>query len=303
MHKTHRTLAFALFLAPMVQALEYGSSIENTRWQVSGSVFECRFEQPLPGYGTAVFYHRAGEDVKFRLETLRNLMAPSQANISIMPPPWQPSSKSENLGTAKLVKDSPNLTLDSQRTNKFLHALLQGQWPAIAHHTYYDPKRFVELHVSAVQFQDYYPVYLKCADQLLNVNFSQVENSKVYFDDGEHSLDPKDKAILDKVIYYIQNDPRVYAVYLDGHTDNTGRRFTNREISRARVEQVAQYLENRGINPDMVTTRFHGDRYPIANNATAKGRAENRRVTIQLKWHGDEPVPGHLVFRAAGKGA
>lgn len=284
-------------LASPALALEYGSSIENTEWRVSGSVFECRFEQPLPEYGQAVFYHQAGEDIQFRLETLRNLMDSSEAQISIMPPPWQPSRKSQALGSAKLVKRSPNLQLDTGRTNQFLHALLEGQWPAISHYTYYDPNKFVDLHVSAVSFKQHYPKYMQCATQLLRVNFSQVENSKVLFAPAEHSLDPHDKRILDDIIYYIKNDPRVFAVYLDGHTDDTGRRFQNREISRARVEQVEQYFLDQDINQDMITTRFHGDRYPISSNATATGRAENRRVTIQLKWDEDQPIPEALLFR------
>lgn len=285
-------------IALPVQAIGYGSSVENTQWYVSGSVFECRFEQPLPGYGTAVFYHQAGEDVHFQLETMRNLMESSQARVSIMPPPWQPSNKSENLGTAELIQRSPNLKLDSQRTNRYLHALLEGQWPAISHYTYYDQNKYIDLHVSAVSFNDFYPLYMECANQLLRVNFNQVENSKVFFNVGEHMLDPTDKRILDDIIYYIKNDPRVFAVYLDGHTDDTGRNFQNREISRARVEQVEQYILDHDINPDMVTTRFHGARYPVATNNTAKGRAENRRVTIQLKWHDDAPVPDELIFRS-----
>ena len=291
------TFSLGFFSACSAFALDYGSSVGNTHWQVSGSVFECRFEQEIPNYGRAVFYHQAGEDVRFRLETMRNLMEESQAQVSIMPPPWQPSRKSEALGEVQLVKQSPNLELDSGRTNQFLHALMDGKWPAIAHRTYYDPNRYVQLHVSAVEFQKFYPTYVRCAKQLLTVNFSQVENSKVLFKLGQHGLAPQDKALLDEIIYYIKNDPRVYAVYLDGHTDGTGRRFANREISRARVGQVERYFLDHGINPDIITTRFHGDRYPVATNATAEGRAQNRRVTVQLKWQADQPVPEHLIFQ------
>ncbi|MEN9464823.1 MAG: hypothetical protein RL217_1004 [Pseudomonadota bacterium] len=294
-------LARCLFFLPTVavaSTLEYGSSVENTSWQVSGSVFGCRFEQPLPGYGTALFFHEAGEPARFQLESLRNLLDLSQAQISILPPPWQPSAKAEPLGTAKLVKDNPNLSLDANRSNQFLHALLEGRWPAISHHTFYDPNKFVQLHLSAVKFQDYYPVYLRCVKQLLPVNSRQVENSKVYFDAGNDStLDPNDKKVLDKIIFYIKHDPRVFSVYLDGHSDNAGRRFDNREISRARAEQVERYFIKQGINSDMISTRFHGDRYPIADNATAKGRALNRRVTVRLEMREDTSIPDDLIFR------
>ena len=72
-------------------ALSYGGNVDTTMWMLSGSVFECRFEQPIPDYGRAVFNHTAGEDVTFQLETNRNLMAYSKAQISLNPPPWQPS--------------------------------------------------------------------------------------------------------------------------------------------------------------------------------------------------------------------
>lgn len=291
-------LALAMTGAAVAEAdLHYGSSAEDTRWQVSGSIFECRFEQPIPGYGRAVFYHEAGEDVEFRLETLRNLMAYTPAEVTILPPPWQPSAKSEHLGQVKVVDATPNLSLDARRTNQFLHALLEGKWPAISHTAYYDKGRQVRVHVSAVAFNDFYPVYLQCVDQLLPMNFRQVNRLKVLFGSGEEKIDADDMAILDQIIHYIQNDPRVFAVYLDGHADNLGRRYDNRQISKARVEDVERYFITRGVNPDMLTTRFHGDRYPVADNRTAAGRAENRRVTIRLEQRQDMPVPDNLIFR------
>lgn len=286
---------------PASAALEYGGSVGTTRWAVSGSVFECRFEQEIPGYGQAVFYHQAGEDVEFRLETLRNLMDYSKAQVSILPPPWQPATRSENLGTSKLVKESPNLTLDTRRTNQFLHALLEGKWPAISHHTYYDDDRFVQVHVSAVEFDQYYQDYMECVKQLLPLNFGQVDRSKVYFGSGEQAVDARDMKVLDKIIFYIKNDPRVFAVYLDGHSDGLGRRYDNRQISKARVEDVERYFIKQGIDPDMITTRFHGDRYPVATNKTAQGRAENRRVTIRLEQRKDMPIPEHLIFRPTNR--
>ena len=294
-------LPVLLAVMPAQAVLEYGSSVENTQWMVSGSVFECRFEQSVPGYGKAVFYHEAGEDVEFRLETLKNLMDYSQAQVSILPPPWQPGARAERLGVAKLVKDTPNLSLDARRTNQFLHALLEGKWPAISHVTYYDPARFVQVHVSAVSFTDHYPKYLECVDQLLPMNFRQVARSKVLFKGGADKVDEEGMEMLDRIVFYIRNDPRVFAVYLDGHADNQGRRYDNRQISKARVEDVERYLIKQGINPDMITTRFHGDRYPVADNRTAAGRAENRRVTIRLEQRGDMPVPDNLIFRPAGE--
>ena len=279
------------------ESLHYGGSLDNTEWSLSGSVFECRFAQDIPEYGSAVFYHQAGEDVYFQLETIRNLMDYSKARVSILPPYWQPSGKTENLGSAKISKGTPNLSLDHERTNQFLHALMEGKWPTISHKTYYDEERFVQVQVSAFGFDDFYLDYLQCVKQLLPVNFEQVARSKVFFGSGEKAVDKKDTDILDRIIFYMKNDPRVFAVYLDGHSDNQGRRYDQRQISKSRVEDVERYFIKQGINPEMITTRFHGGRYPVASNKTRKGRAENRRVTVRLEQREDMPIPDELKFK------
>jgi len=288
---------FALaFMSAGSLALEYGSGIENTEWKLSGSIFECRFEQPLPEYGNGVFYHQAGEDIVFQLETRKNLMKEGKAGVSITPAPWHPSKKSEHLGYTDLIDDLPNLELDPERSNQFLHALLEGKQPVITRRTYYDESKFIKIHLSAIHFKDFYIKYLKCVDQLLPMNFSQVARNKIYFGGGKEGLSPEDEELLDRIIFYMNNDPRVFALYIDGHSDNRGRRYDNRQLSKRRAEAVERYFIKKGINPDMVTLRFHGQRYPISSNNTASGRAKNRRVTVRLEQREDMAIPPELQF-------
>ena len=289
-------LTIVLLCAVNAMALEYGSGIKNTEWKLSGSIFECRFEQVLPEYGNGVFYHQAGEDILFQLETRKNLMKVGKAGVSITPAPWHPSQKSEHLGYTDLIDDRPNLELDPERSNQFLHALLEGKQPVITRRTYYDESKFVKIHLSAIHFKNFYNKYLKCVDQLLPMNFSQVARSKVYFGGGKESLSPKDEEMLDRIIFYMNNDPRVFALYIDGHSDNSGRRYDNRQLSKRRAEAVERYLVKRGINPEMITLRFHGQRYPIASNNTSAGRAKNRRVTVRLEQREDMEIPAELQF-------
>ncbi len=288
-------LVLALF-SGQINALQYGSGIEDTEWKLSGSIFECRFEQVLPDYGNGVFYHQAGEDIVFQLETRKNLMKEGRAGVSITPAPWHPSKKSEHLGYANLIDDLPNLELDSERSNQFLHALLEGKQPVITRRTYYDESKFIKIHLSAIHFNNFYGKYLKCVDQLLPMNFSQVARSKIYFGGGKEGLSPEDEEMLDRVIFYMNNDPRVFALYIDGHSDNRGRRYDNRQLSKRRAEAVERYFIKKGINPEMVTLRFHGQRYPIATNNTSSGRAKNRRVTIRLEQREDMAIPAELQF-------
>lgn len=286
-----------LGLSSIAQALEYGSGFANTQWDLTGSVFECRFYQPIEEYGIASFYHRAGEDLTFQLQTRKNLMKPGMADISVLAPYWRPSVPPVNMGQAKLMDESPNISLDHKRSNQFLHALLEGMQPTIVQSTYYDVSKVIQLQVSALHFDHFYKDYLACVDQLLPMNFDQVAKSKVRFIGGEDSLGKKDLEVLDRLVFYTQNDPRVFAIYIDGHTDSNGRRYDNRQLSKRRAEWVERYLIKKGLDPDMITVRYHGSRYPIASNKTASGRAKNRRVTVRLEQREDMEIPEELLFK------
>lgn len=286
-----------LFICLNAVSLDYGSDIENTKWKTYGSVFECNFEQEVPGYGSARFYRRAGETVSFRLYAKRNLMDYSYAQVSILPAPWNPSAASESLGKTKIQRRAPNVKLDQKRSNQFLHALLEGLWPSLNHIAFYNKHKSIRVSVSAVNFKQHYKDYVRCLDQLLPMNFDQISKAKVFFKSAEEFIDAKDKAILDRIIFYIKNDPRVFAIYLDGHSDRAGRRYDNRQISRKRVNDVERYFIKKGIDSSLLITRFHGGRYPVASNNTARGRAANRRVTIRLEKREDMPVPDNLLFK------
>lgn len=65
-----------------------------------------------------------------------------------------------------------------------------------------------------------------------------------------------------------------------GHTDDTGSSQLNAELSERRARAVAQYLESRGIGRDQLLYQGAGEVYPVADNNSEAGRAQNRRVEI-----------------------
>ena len=96
-------------------------------------------------------------------------------------------------------------------------------------------------------------------------------------------LDAESKKKLDLIILYVKADPKVKALYIDGHSDSSGRRYNNRRLSESRALKVTDYMVKKGIDSGMLTTRYHGERYPVASNKTRAGRELNRRVTIRLE--------------------
>lgn len=69
---------------------------------------------------------------------------------------------------------------------------------------------------------------------------------------------------------------------VNGHTDSTGSLAHNQALSERRALSVASYLNGQGIDPRRVSSLGFGPSQPIASNATPDGRAQNRRVEIQI---------------------
>lgn len=70
---------------------------------------------------------------------------------------------------------------------------------------------------------------------------------------------------------------------LEGHTDATGSADSNEQLAWARARAVRDALVARGIDPGRIAVEAYGERLPIADNATAEGRARNRRVEIVIE--------------------
>jgi outer membrane protein OmpA-like peptidoglycan-associated protein len=68
-----------------------------------------------------------------------------------------------------------------------------------------------------------------------------------------------------------------------GHTDSTGSVTYNMDLSERRAESVSRFLESQGVDSRRVYAQGYGPHYPVADNSTASGRSENRRVELALK--------------------
>lgn len=102
----------------------------------------------------------------------------------------------------------------------------------------------------------------------------------ILFDTNKSTLSPSSKAALSKFAQSLRENPDT-DVSIYGHTDNTGSLAVNERISLERAEAVRNYLLQQGI-PMSRMYDIEGKAYyePVGDNATAAGRAANRRVEI-----------------------
>lgn len=104
-------------------------------------------------------------------------------------------------------------------------------------------------------------------------------SGSVLFGTGKSDLLPIAKDKLDQVAKAL-NDQGFKAIVVQGHTDSVGSAADNDRLSLRRAQSVRDYLVTRGVPPEQATAEGLGSARPIADNKTADGRAENRRVEI-----------------------
>lgn len=107
-------------------------------------------------------------------------------------------------------------------------------------------------------------------------------DSDVLFDVGSSVLGASGRTTLEDVADVINDYPKT-AVMVQGHTDSVGNEEMNQHLSERRAGAVEGYLADRGVDPGRMTALGYGESYPVAENGTAGGRQQNRRVDILLK--------------------
>jgi OOP family OmpA-OmpF porin len=102
-----------------------------------------------------------------------------------------------------------------------------------------------------------------------------------FFDFDKAVLKPDGKAKLNDLVSKLQ-DLNLEVIIAVGHTDSIGSDSYNQKLSVRRAEAVKSYLVSKGVESNRVYTEGKGEKQPVATNKTAAGRAQNRRVEIEV---------------------
>jgi outer membrane protein OmpA-like peptidoglycan-associated protein len=106
-----------------------------------------------------------------------------------------------------------------------------------------------------------------------------VNMSDVLFDTGKYSIKPATQVSLAKVATILQLYPGL-KVQVEGYTDSVGGDDYNQKLSENRANAVADFLTQNGVPTGNVTAHGYGKTHPVADNGTAAGRQQNRRVNL-----------------------
>ena len=103
----------------------------------------------------------------------------------------------------------------------------------------------------------------------------------ILFDVNKSTLKQNTQVALAKLAGIVQVFPKIN-LRIEGYTDSTGSDELNMRLSRERAESVLGFLKSQGVAVTRMTAAGYGPKFPVADNATAEGRAKNRRVEIIL---------------------
>ncbi len=113
-------------------------------------------------------------------------------------------------------------------------------------------------------------------------NYKTVQQTTIQFGFDKAALTRQDKQTLDDFASQLGNQ-RHYIVQVEGYTDSTGPADYNYQLSQRRADAVIQYLATKyNVPAHKIFLIGLGKDNPVAQNTTAKGRAENRRVDVRL---------------------
>ena len=125
------------------------------------------------------------------------------------------------------------------------------------------------------------PVARPAAPAAAPVSSKITYSADAFFDFDKAVLKPAGRASLDDLVAKLRG-LNIEAIVSTGHTDSVGSDAYNQRLGMRRAVAVKNYLVSKGIAADRVYAESKGESSPVATNKTAAGRAQNRRVEIEV---------------------
>jgi outer membrane protein OmpA-like peptidoglycan-associated protein len=122
-----------------------------------------------------------------------------------------------------------------------------------------------------------------CAKEEVKVESKEIGTTitleDINFEFGKAELMPGARQTINPLVEVLEKNPK-RNLLIEGFTDNIGNDQYNMKLSLQRANAVRDAITEKGISAERITTKGHGEQFPVENNATAAGRQKNRRVEI-----------------------
>ena len=238
-----------------------------------GDRLSCRLSQEIPRFGSARFTSRAGGglSLSFRLER-EPARKRRMARLQAVPPPWKHKSGNVEIAKTTLSTGSTPVTFGRDAALRTLYELEKGMSPRLTFKDWADARDRITVMLSAVNLRPALQQFQECTAALHPVGFSDMRELDVQFSSDSYELTDKGRATLDRLASYLEVDHSIQRVILSGYTGKSGDRIYNQELAQLRMDQVQDYLLDRGVPAELL----------VALQREGKGK-RSRRVHIRLQ--------------------
>lgn len=257
----------------------------EARWAFSTADGVCELGIQVPEYAHARFVGSAGADhadLSFELQAWRDDFARGEVMVASAAPGWHPEAGAHRVLGPVIHIPGGGVIAHEPMARNMLHQLQRGYWLGFARQTNFSAAHEIEPLLAAKDLRPALDEFMHCLQPPRRVSWAALSKSRVSYEVDAHRLTAADEALLRDIVAYVRADSGVTRIFVDGHTDASGANAHNARLSKHRAGGVRQYLIDAGLQPGMITERYHGARYPVASNKSAAGKARNRRTTIRL---------------------
>ena len=263
-------------------AQTYIAGFNDAEWTAKTGSFACSLTHKIPGFGTAQFVRKTGGSEFLELMPSGHVAFSDFVRIEAVPPMWRSDAAASSIGQLQVKGKQPMRVTAAQV--KVISATLERGTNVVFSSAQPDANGLnLRVGLEARNFNPAFGRYKTCIDALIPYTFDQIARMLVNYSSGAGELSAATKAQLDKIVRYSKADPGVLGILVDAHSDKLPTPEEGDAASQRQAELVTAYLVDKGLRADMITTRWHGDKFPIANNYTKAGQAKNRRVTVRME--------------------
>lgn len=275
-------MAFALVQSAPLGAQTYSAGFNDAEWTAKSGSFACSLSHEIPGFGKAQFVRKTGVSEYIELIPGSTVVFNDLVRIEAVPPMWRTDIAARPLGQLQVSGKQP-LRVTAAQVGVISAALEQGTNVVFGSAQANASGTNLRVALEARNFNPAYGRYKTCIDALIPYTFDQIARMLINYAPDAGELSAATKTQLDKIVRYAKADPKVIGVLVDAHSDKLPTSEEGEAISQRQAELVKAYLVGKGLSEGMITARWHGDKFPIANNYTKAGQAKNRRVTVRLE--------------------
>lgn len=265
---------FAFLLSGMALFdAHYQQPPELARWQLSADPFACELQQTMPGLGQISFVAKPTEPLKLLLSIEQPNLVVTEASVTVIDAAWQ-AAEFRRLGIPLGASVIINNTIEFlEHPLLLLQQLHLGYWLQFNLQT---GQSSILLTLSSIEGRQSVNAFRQCVARMAPMLWLQARDTQLEMAKGQRVLSPTQRQQIKDLVHYLQFDPAVKRVLIDGHADDTGEPLADRLLSRERADDLAAYFLELGVSASKLEVRAHGNRYPVAANQP------NRRIVIRL---------------------